>query len=254
MNAPPTAVRDAHSRTTGHPVTDEAAVTAHLGLARSLARRFRGRGPETEDLEQVACLGLVKAVRSFDAGRGSLPAYATATILGELKRYFRDGGWMVRPPRHVQELQGQVRHAVEEHLQRYGSPPSDSELAERLNEDLADVREARGAVGCYAPRSIDVGIGADARPLREELPAEDDGAFERVDELASLASLRRTLSDADRALLRMRFFEERTQQHIADELGISQMQVSRRLTKLLTHLRDTIEAAERTVDARSHAA
>lgn len=219
------------------PVHDDEAVIEHLGLARTLARRFRGRGPEPEDLEQVAYLGLVKAVRGFDADRGSLAAYATATILGELKRHFRDGGWMVRPPRPVQELQLAIRHAVDEHIQRCGAPPGDAELARTVGQDIRDVREARAAVGCFAPQSIDESPGPDARPMSEDLPADDDGAFDRVEELASLTPLGSRLDDADRALLRMRFFEERTQQDIADVLGISQMQVSRRLSRVLASLR-----------------
>ncbi|MGC5627558.1 sigma-70 family RNA polymerase sigma factor [Georgenia sp. Z1344] len=209
----------------------------HLGLARALARRFRGRGPEPEDLEQVAYLGLVKAVRGFDAGRGSLAAYATATILGELKRHFRDGGWMVRPPRPVQELQIEIRGVVDEHLQRHASPPSDAELARSLGHDVHAVREARAAVGCFAPQSIDAAPGPGTRPIGEDLPAADDGAFERVEELASLAPLRGRLTGSDRVLLRMRFVEEHTQQEIADVLGVSQMQVSRRLGRVLATLR-----------------
>ncbi|MGC5615153.1 sigma-70 family RNA polymerase sigma factor [Georgenia sp. Z1491] len=211
-------------------------MTEHLGLARALARRFRGRGSEVEDLEQVAYLGLVKAARGHDPTRGALAPYATATILGELKRHFRDGGWMVRPPRAVQELQLEIRRLADEHVQRDGSPPSDADVAHELGRDLADIREARAAVGCYTPESIDARVGPDERPLAERLPADDDGTFERIDDLASLRPLRRLLRGADRALLHMRFVEDRTQQDIADELGISQMQVSRRLGRVIATL------------------
>lgn len=214
-------------------------VTEHLSMARSLANRFAGRGPERDDLYQVAYLGLVKAARRYDPDKGSFASFAAPTVLGELKRHFRDRGWMVRPPRWVQELQVEIRRITEDRLQAHSDPPSDEELARLLDTDVGRIREARGARGCFAPRSIDTAPSEAARPLAESLAVEDR-SFELAEDLASLGPACRRLDEADRRLLCLRFVEDRTQQDIADELGISQMQVSRRLRQIFDRLRDTL--------------
>lgn len=212
-------------------------VENHLGLARALASRFASRGPERDDLYQVAYLGLVKAVRRFDVSKGvPFVAFATPTILGELKRHFRDKGWMVRPPRWVQELQAQIRQTVDDLMQSRTVPPSDAELAELLDTKVARIREARGARGCYAPRSIDAPSGTTGISMGETLSVDSD-AYALIDDLVSLGPACQELSEEDRRLLGLRFVEDRTQQAIAQELGISQMQVSRRLQRILDQLR-----------------
>lgn len=216
-------------------------VSRHLGLARGLAHRFAGRGPEQDDLEQVAYLGLVKAVRRYEPGKGAFTAYATPTILGELKRYFRDRGWMVRPPRWIQELQAEIR--VETVARPDSRDVSDLDLARRLKTDRSRVREARAASGCYSPRSIDAPSPGSTRPMAETLTVDGD-EFKLVEELASLAPACRMLSEEDRELLRLRFFEDLTQQEIADRVGISQMQVSRRLKRVLDTLREQLAPPE----------
>lgn len=214
-------------------------VTEHLGLARAMARRFVGRGADNEDLFQVAYLGLVTAARRYDPKQGSFSAFAAPTVRGELKKYFRDKGWMVRPPRWIQELQADIRTAEGAHLQQFGEHPSDRQLALALGCDIARIREARGARGCFAPTSFDLPMPGSDKAIRDSWSVEEAG-FQRVEDVLSLAPACRDLDTGDRNLLRMRFVEERTQQDIADELGISQMQVSRRLSGLLARLRDAV--------------
>ena len=210
-----------------------ALIHEHLPLAHRLARRFRGRGVDAEDLLQVARYALVKAAGNYDADRGAFAAYATATIRGELKRYFRDMAWGVRPPRHLQEIQadlGQNSHGDWDAIDPV-------RVARRLHVDVAEVKEALAARGCYRPDSID------ASPQPESLLATADPRFELIDEWQTFRTLCRDLSPDERQLLQWRFVEERTQQDIADRLGISQMQVSRRLSRLLEGLRATVSAS-----------
>lgn len=206
-------------------------------MARAIAHRFTGRGPERDDLLQVAYLGLVKAAQRYDPSQGGFSSFAAPTVRGELKRHFRDRGWMVRPPRWIQELQVEIRTVTDTHVQEFGDPPSDQLVADTLATPIARIREARGARGCYTPRSFDAPAQDSGRSIGETITVTEDG-YELVDDLASLSPACHELDSADRELLRMRFFEERTQQDIADELGISQMQVSRRLSRLLAHLRE----------------
>lgn len=220
-------------------VSEHHLVTEHLGLARAIAERFTGRGPEKDDLQQVAYLGLVKAARRYDPGQGSFTTFAVPTVTGELKRHFRDRGWMVRPPRWVQELQADVREIVETYEQRFGTSPDDAEIAARLDTSPRRVREARGARGCFAPRSIDAPTQEWGPPVHETVATVDPG-YGAIDDRLTLAPAYRKLTDDDRALLSMRFIDERTQQDIADELGVSQMQVSRRLSRIMSQLRSTL--------------
>ena len=202
-------------------------VEDHLDLAVRIARRYSGRGVEREDLEQVARLALVKAAHHYDPDRGPFGPFAATTVRGEVKRYFRDLAWGVRPPRRIQELQ--ARMSAEP------SPDGRDEdpwtLAARLGAPVADVREAMAARGCFACDSIDA-----ADDAGHTFGVEDD-RFDRVDERESFRALCVGLSDDDRRLLAWRDVEELTQQQIADRLGISQMQVSRRLSRLLEGLR-----------------
>lgn len=201
----------------------------HLSLADRLARGYRNRGVDEEDLVQVARLALVKAAAGFDAEIGDFAPYAASTIRGELKRWFRDHAWDVRPPRRLQELQAALHADLAEH-------PQDTDLhhaAERLGASYDDLREAEAARGCFTADSVD-----DTEHGHRPLGADDD-RFELVDQWLTFRRLCADLDHADRQLLHWRFIEEETQQRIADRLGISQMQVSRRLSALLARLRST---------------
>lgn len=213
-------------------------VVENLGVAHSIAMRYRNRGISTDDLEQVARLGLVKAAKAFDITRQSdFLAYAVPTIRGEVRKHFRDFGWTVRPPRRVQELQGRILSTATELTQELGRSPRPSEIAARLGENLEDVHEALAADGCFSPSSLDRPVGdEDASALGDMLPSEDDeqGAAEaRV----MLAPAVRRLSERDRQILHLRFFKGWTQDEIAREIGVTQMHVSRLLTRILKDLR-----------------
>ncbi len=206
-------------------------VESHLGLADHLARRYRGRGVDRDDLDQVARLALVKAARSYRPERGAFAPYASATVQGELKKHFRDHAWSVRPPRRLQDLQAAITAADDEH-----GVLDDAALAEHLGVPSADVREARAASGCYSADSLDRPFAGSELTLGDTLP-HDEGGYEHAEEWASVRTVCRELSADDRDLIGMRFFQDRTQQDIADELGISQMQVSRRLRSVLERIR-----------------
>lgn len=225
------------------PSAEHDLITDHLGLARALAARFAGRGPEQDDLIQVAYLGLVQAAQRYDPERGTFASFATPTIVGEVKRHFRDRGWMVRPPRWIQELQIQAREVVDDHLQSESAPPDDATIADELHTTTGRVREARNARGCFDAKSFDTPVRATGRPLSETL-ASDDVDFHRVDDLITLRPAYRDLSASDRDLLKKRFVDDRTQADIADSLGISQMQVSRRLKGLMVTLRSSMTSAD----------
>jgi RNA polymerase sigma-B factor len=197
-----------------------------------------------EDLQQAAYEGLVKAVNRWDSSHGRpLLTYAVPTIRGELQRHFRDHGWTVRPPRRVQELQYALSLAVEELEQRLGRSPRPSEIAAHLSVPREDVEEALTATTCFTPVSLDAPVraaGADAgdRDLTvlDSLPVVE-GAFGSAEARAVLADSLRSLSARERRILELRFFEQRTQQEIADEIGVTQMQVSRLLRRIIADLR-----------------
>lgn len=210
----------------------EGLVLAHLPLARSLASHYRNRGESYEDLVQVAHLALVKAARRFDPGAGCrFASYAAPTITGEIRRHFRDHGWIVRPPRRLQELRSRI--VAEDAV-------SDEVLAVRLEATVAEVRAARQASNAYSAVSLDAHVTCEDASLSELLADEADDAA-TVDDLLSLRHVTRDLDDRERRLLHLRFYEEATQSQIAADLGVSQMQVSRLLTSLLRRLRGRLE-------------
>lgn len=218
-------------------------IVANLDLARSLARRYHRRGEDHDDLEQVACLGLTKAVHGFDPARGgTFTAYAVPTILGEIRRHFRDSCWSVRPPRRIQELQTHLSAASTELQQRLHRPPSAEELAEALDVPVADVQEALGSTGCFTAQSLDQGHDDGDAP--EPGLGQEDPAFHDVENSLLLAPLLAELTERDRQILSRRFVDEWSQQQIADELGVTQMQVSRLLRRVLARMRDRLGAAE----------
>lgn len=219
----------------------EEAVLTNRSLAFALARQYRGRGVEDEDLEQVAMLGLVNAVRRFrpDAGKG-FAAFAVPTIMGELKRYFRDHGWSVRPPRSVQELNQAIRLAAPELAQALHREPTTQELADELGCSTREVEQAELAQSQYHARSLDAPVRDTTMQLGETL-ADSHDPYSLVDACVALRPAFETLGKRERWILRLRFVDDLTQEQIGQRVGVSQMQVSRLLASTLKRLREQLE-------------
>jgi RNA polymerase sigma-B factor len=215
-------------------------IQLNMDVARSVASRYFARGIEHEDLLQVAYAALTRAARNFDPSRHQdFLSYAVPTIRGEIKKHFRDRGWTVRPPRRIQELQGSIQRAQGALAQRLGRSPRPSDIAEALDADLGDVVEAMSADGCFTPSSLDQPVtnGDGGGPAAIcDLLGENDASQPAVEARATLAPVVRQLKERDRRILYMRFFEECTQQEIADEIGVTQMQVSRLLGRIMRDL------------------
>ncbi|WP_443031887.1 SigB/SigF/SigG family RNA polymerase sigma factor [Streptomyces sp. CA-210063] len=219
-------------------------VCAWAPMAVRLARRFRNRGESFEDLKQVAQLGLVKAVTRFDPSRGTaFPSFAIPTILGEVKRHFRDHLWGVHVPRRVQELRGRVRTAGHECVSLYGRDPSVREIAAHTGLTEAEVRLGEGALESFTSLSLDAvpGRSEHSHPLTDTLGATEPG-FDLIVNREALRPLLRALPERERQILYMRFFCEMTQDRIALQLGLSQMHVSRLITRTCARLRDQVMA------------
>jgi RNA polymerase sigma-B factor len=213
-------------------------VEVNLQIALDVARRYRSRGVPVEDLEQVASLGLVKAARGYDPGRATdFLSYAVPTIRGEVRRYFRDHGWTVRPPRTVQQAQARITSAESDLCQELGRAPRPTEIAEHLDLDLDLVVEALAANGCFSPTSLDATPAGAESGIGERL-GEDDAAFDSAEARVALQTLLAHLDSRERIMLEMRYFQGATQSQIGEVLGITQMQVSRLLSALLARLRD----------------
>ena len=192
---------------------------------------------DLEDLEQVALIGLTKAAQRFDPEAGhDFLTYAAPTIRGEIRRHFRDAGWMVRPPRRLQELQGRIKREHPQLEMGFGSSPRPTELAAHLGEDLDAVVEALTADGCFAPTSLDTPLPRGSAVLGDLLPSHVRD-FEAAEARIMLAPAVHRLADRDRRILQMRYVEQRTQQHIAHAVGLTQAQVSRILIRILQQLR-----------------
>lgn len=215
----------------------------NMCVAESVAHRYRGRGEIEEDLEQVAYLGLVKAVNGFDSSyHKDFLTYAVPTISGELKKHFRDHCWTVRPPRRIQDLQRKIAVASEELSQTYDHLPTTSEVAGALDVDEGEVTEAQAADGCFTPASLDVRVGhTESTPVGDLIGGEDHG-FDEAEAHVMLGPLVRDLCDRDRDIIELRFFQDWTQERIAQELGITQMQVSRLIARIMKALRAGIES------------
>jgi RNA polymerase sigma-B factor len=213
-----------------------------LPLAEYFARRFAGRGEPVDDLTQTASLGLLNAIDRFDPQRGvPFSTYAAATIVGELKRHFRDRGWALRVPRNVQETAILVNRTVSSLWQEMGRAPTVPEIASTADIGEDDVLQALDALQAYTTDSLDAPT-ADASSTTAESIGAEDKSFEVSEEWLSLAPALRDLPERERAILYLRFFEGRTQTEIADELGISQMHVSRLVSQSLDKLRKHAEA------------
>lgn len=217
----------------------EQVVVANLGVARSLAARHRDKGVPLEDLEQVAFTALVKAVQRYDAERQhDFLSFAVPTIRGELKRHFRDCGWTVRPPRRIQEIQLDVLSAQADLAREEGRPPTPERIAQELGEAPEDVSEALQVEGCFRPSSLDAPVGDGTATMGELLPDSEEHDRAAAEARVVLAPVVRELSERDRRILHLRFFEGRTQQEIGEELGVTQMQVSRLLARIMRDLHD----------------
>ncbi len=215
-------------------------VTIHLPLVQYLARRFRDRGEPLEDLVQVGTIGLIKAVDRFDPQRGvEFSTYATPTIVGEIKRHFRDKGWAIRVPRRLQELRMSIGAATAELSQKSGRSPTVAELAAHIGVSEDEIIEGLEGAQAYSTSSLDAQVGGDddAPMLADRLGA-DDPDLEGVEYRESLKPLLAALPARERRILVLRFFHGMTQSQIAEEVGISQMHVSRLLAKSLAQLRD----------------
>jgi RNA polymerase sigma-B factor len=225
------------------PEAREELITSNLGLAQQLARRFLHRGEPLEDLVQVASVALVKSVDRFDPDRGvDFPAFATRTIIGELKRHFRDKGWAVRASRRVQELYLELGHATSSLVQQLGRSPTVAELAEATGASEEAVLEAIEAGQGYRAASIDATESEDD-PLAARLGSNDSN-FDSVDDRVVLGPALATLPAREQSILRMRFVEGLTQSEIALAVGVSQMHVSRLLSSSLDKLREGIGKTE----------
>jgi RNA polymerase sigma-B factor len=208
-----------------------------LPLAEYFARRFSGRGEPIEDLTQTASLGLLNAIDRFDPERGvPFATYAAATIVGELKRHFRDRGWALRVPRNIQETAILVNRTMSSLWQDLGRAPTVPEIASTADIGEDDVLQALDALQAYTTDSLDAPT-SDASSTPAETIGGEDQSFEVSEEWLSLAPALRDLPERERMILYLRFFEGKTQTEIAEELGISQMHVSRLVSQSLEKLR-----------------
>jgi RNA polymerase sigma-B factor len=221
-------------------------VEMHLPLVEYLARRFRNRGEPLDDLVQVATIGLIKSVDRFDLDRGvEFSTYATPTIVGEIKRHFRDKGWAIRVPRRLQELKLSLTKATSELSQKLGRSPTVGELAGHLGMSEEEVLEGLESANAYSAVSLDAPDGGDedAPAVADTLGIQDEG-LEGVEYRESLKPLLERLPPREKKILLLRFFGNMTQSQIAAELGISQMHVSRLLARTLASLREGLLAED----------
>ncbi len=225
----------------------EQLIEQYLSLVRSLARRYSYRGEQLEDLVQIGAIGLIKAIDRFDLERGvELTTYATPNIIGEIKRHFRDKGWSVRVPRGLQELNVQLSRLVEQLTVQLGRSPTIPELAKAAGVEEEQVLEALESGRAYTSLSLSVGGGGgdddDLDPL-ESLGTEEH-QYEVSEDRAVLAPGFKVLDERERRILQLRFFEGLTQSQIAQQIGISQMHVSRLIRRSLEKIRETIAEDE----------
>nr|WP_106968362.1 RNA polymerase sigma factor SigF [Streptomyces canus] len=220
-------------------------VRMHLPLVEHLARRFRNRGEPLDDLTQVATIGLIKSVDRFDPDRGvEFSTYATPTVVGEIKRHFRDKGWAVRVPRRLQELRLSLTTATAELSQQHGRSPTVHELAEKLAISEEEVLEGLESANAYSTLSLDVPDTDDESPAVADTLGAEDEALEGVEYRESLKPLLEDLPPREKRILLLRFFGNMTQSQIAQEVGISQMHVSRLLARTLAQLREKLLVEE----------
>ncbi len=223
------------------PAYSEELVRRFEPLARSIARRYRGKGIGDDDLDQVALIALMKAVHRYDPDRGEIKSFAAVTISGELKRQLRDRGWSVRVPRGLQELAMEVSRTVQELTQSSGSTPRLSDLAEALDLEEAEVAEALSVGHGYRALSLDE-PDADTGTTLADLLGESDPILGVMTSRAAIDDALRSLPERERTIVYLRFYEDMTQSQIAERVGVSQMQVSRLLTRSLSDLADILSS------------
>jgi RNA polymerase sigma-B factor len=221
-------------------------LTTHYGLAVSLARRYSVRATwadSSDDLKQVALLGLVRAIDRFDPARGvPFSAFATSTIVGELKHYLRDKSWAVRPPRRIQNLYLESQEAIADLTQEMGRAPTPEEVGERVDASANDVVEALDAGDMRRPASLDASPAGEDRPLAGSLRAEDRG-LDAVEQRMAVSSLLTRLPERERRMVRLRYIDGLTQHEIADQMSLSQAHVQRLLVRSLGQLRALARAS-----------
>ena len=232
----------------GDVAAREQLIEQYMSLVRSLARRYSYRGEQLDDLVQIGAIGLIKAIDRFDLNRGvELTTYATPNIIGEIKRHFRDRGWSVRVPRGLQELNVQLSRLIEQLTVQLGRSPTITELAEAASVQEEEVLEAIESGRAYSSLSLSGGGGGgddgELDPL-ESLGAEEH-EYEISEDRAVLAPGFRALDNRERKILHLRFFKGLTQSQIAQEVGISQMHVSRLIRRSLEKIREEIAGDDR---------
>nr|WP_248294252.1 SigB/SigF/SigG family RNA polymerase sigma factor [Actinoplanes sp. TBRC 11911] len=230
----------------GHPsrpALREKTIEAWLPLAHHLAHRYTGRGEPTDDLVQTAVIGLIKAVDRFDAGRGvDFAGYAIPTILGEVKRHFRDRTWSIRVPRRLQELRLAITEANNTLTHSLGRPPLVADVAAHLGITEEEVLEGLDGARAYNTTSLSTPIGPDGGTELGDTISDHTDDYDNVDMRASLGPALALLDEREQKIIALRFYGNLTQSQIADQVGISQMHVSRLLTRALTKLRGQIDA------------
>ncbi|SES89450.1 RNA polymerase, sigma 37 subunit, RpsB/SigB [Olsenella sp. KH3B4] len=231
-------------KATGDPDVRDQLIVSHLNLVRFLASKFKNRGEPLDDLIQVGTIGLIKAIDRFDPSRGlEFTTYATPTILGEIKRHFRDKGWSVRVPRRLQELSAKVNQANDELTNELSRSPSVEEIAKRVGASVDDVLEAMESSSAYSSVPLEGGGSSDdddAPSVIDHYATEDEDLAASDDRIV-LEDAIRGFSPREKDVIRMRFFEGMTQVEIAQRLGISQVQVSRLLRRTLRRVQDKID-------------
>lgn len=221
-----------------------ALVERYEHLVRWAVNRYASRGEYREDLTQVGFVGLVEAIHRFDPGRNvEFVSFARPTILGELRRHFRDARRWIRPPRRIQELKLRIRDATEELYQEYGRQPTIAALADRLSCDRAQIEEALAADDTFSPLSLDAPLdGADGPATYLDLLGDEEPAFDDVVDSQSLWPLLEQLPERERTVMLLRFYGNKTQTEIARRIGVSQMHVSRLLNRILDEMHDKLVA------------
>jgi RNA polymerase sigma-B factor len=232
----------------------EQLIEQYMSLVRSLARRYSYRGEQLEDLVQIGAIGLIKAIDRFDLERGvELTTYATPNIIGEIKRHFRDKGWSVRVPRGLQELNVQLSRLMEQLTVQLGRSPTIPELAKAAGTEEEAVLEALESGRAYSSLSLSQGSGGDGDEDLDPLESigSEEHQYEVSEDRAVLAPGFRVLDERERKILQLRFFDGLTQSQIAQQVGISQMHVSRLIRRSLEKIRDEIAADEEAPARRS---
>jgi len=238
------AYRDARAPESARLEARDGLVQLHLPLVEHCARRFRNRGEPLEDLVQVGTIGLIKSIDRFDLERGvEFSTYATPTIIGEIKRYFRDKGWAIRVPRRLQELRMQIASTTAELTQDLGRSPTPRELAASIGCTVEEIIEGIESSNAYSTLSLDAAdaTGDEGGVSMLDLMGLDDAELEQVEIRESIKPLLEALPPREKRILLLRFFRNKTQAEIAAEIGVSQMHVSRLLTRTLDQLRESLQ-------------